>query len=43
MGAIGFGSEVSSSSTQRAEGCFAQAWSSTTYIEMIDKIFEREK
>lgn len=39
LGAIGFGSEISSASSQKAEGCFAQLWSSSTYIEMIDKIF----
>ena len=38
-GTIGYGSEVSSASEQRAEGCLAQMWSSATYIEMVDKIF----
>lgn len=42
MGTIGFGSEVSSASEQKAEGCMAQLWSSSTYIEMIDKLFERK-
>lgn len=42
-GSIGFGSEISSSSEQRAEGNFSQMWSSSTYIEMIDKVFERKK
>lgn len=42
MGTIGFGSEVSSASIQKAEGCMAQLWSSSTYIEMIDKLFERK-
>lgn len=38
-GCIGFGSEVSSASKQKPEGCFAQLWTSATYFEMIDKIF----
>lgn len=38
-GCIGYSSEVSSSIEQRSEGCFAQAWSSATYIEMIRKLF----
>jgi len=42
MGTIGYGSEISSSSSQKAEGCLAQLWSSTTYLEMIDNLFERE-
>lgn len=42
MGTIGFASEISSASEQKAEGCMAQLWSSTTYIEMIDKLFERK-
>ncbi len=41
FGSIGFGSEVSSASSQKAEGNLAQLWSSSTYIEMIDKIFGR--
>lgn len=42
MGTIGFASEISSASTQRSEGCMAQLWSSSTYIEMIDKLFEKK-
>lgn len=41
MGTIGFASEVSSASSQKAEGCMAQLWSSSTYIEMIDKLFHK--
>ncbi|MDA3856014.1 MAG: hypothetical protein PF569_07160 [Candidatus Woesearchaeota archaeon] len=41
-GSIGFGSEISSSSKQKAEGNFSQMWSSSTYLEMIDKVFERK-
>ena len=39
MGTIGYSSEISSSSAQKSEGCMAQLWSSSTYIEMIDFIF----
>lgn len=42
LGTIGFASEISSASSQKAEGCMAQFWSSSTYIEMIDKLFEKE-
>jgi glycogen debranching enzyme len=42
MGSIGFASEISSFKVQKSEGCFAQAWSSATYIEMIDKLFEKK-
>ncbi|MFW6286300.1 MAG: amylo-alpha-1,6-glucosidase [Nanoarchaeota archaeon] len=41
LGSLGFASEVSSSSVQESHGCFAQLWSSSTYIEMVDKIFKR--
>ncbi len=41
-GTIGYGSEISSSSNQKAEGCLAQLWSSSTYLEMIDSLFNRE-
>ena len=40
-GCIGFASEISSASQQKSEGCFAQFWSSTTYIEMIDNLFKK--
>jgi len=43
MGTIGFSSEVSSASSQKAQGTMAQLWSSATYIEMIDKIFEKKR
>lgn len=39
FGAIGFASEISSASKQKSEGCFAQLWSSSTFIEMVDKLF----
>lgn len=41
FGAIGYSSEISSSINQKSEGCFAQTWSTATYIEMIDKLFEK--
>ena len=43
MGAIGFSSEISSASNQYPEGCFAQLWSSSTYIEMVEKLFNLVK
>ncbi len=42
-GCVGYASEVSSASEQKSEGCFAQFWSSSTYIEMIDSLFEKRK
>lgn len=42
MGTIGFGSEISSFKEQRAEGCLAQLWSSSTYIEMVEKLFNKK-
>ena len=41
MGTIGFASEISSASALKSEGCQAQFWSSSTYIEMVEKIFKR--
>lgn len=41
-GTIGFGSEISSSSEQKPEGCLAQLWSSAFFIEAIDKVFKRK-
>ncbi|MFH1589149.1 MAG: amylo-alpha-1,6-glucosidase [archaeon] len=37
-GFIGHCAEVSSANEQKSEGCFAQAWSSATYIELMDKL-----
>jgi len=42
IGTIGYGSEISSASSQKAEGCMAQLWSSSTYIEMVDSLFLRK-
>lgn len=42
FGSLGFASEISSFNTQRSEGCFAQLWSTSTYIEMINKLFEKQ-
>lgn len=33
-GAVGCGSELSSASTQKAEGCLCQAWSNATFVEL---------
>jgi glycogen debranching enzyme len=38
-GAIGHHAEVSSASTQTSEGCFSQAWSFGTYIELVHELF----
>ncbi|NQZ84302.1 MAG: hypothetical protein HRU03_01165 [Nanoarchaeales archaeon] len=40
-GTIGFSSELSSSYEKRSEGNLAQLTSSTSYIEMIDKLFDK--
>ncbi len=42
LGTVGFGSEISSVSAQKAQGCMAQMWSTATYIEMIDKLFGKQ-
>ena len=41
LGCIGFGSEISSAKEQKPQGCYAQLWSSASYIEMVDKLFKR--
>ncbi len=38
-GVPGCASEISSASNQEALGCFNQAWSNSTYIEMINEMF----
>ena len=35
-GAIGCASELSSASSQKAEGCLNQAWSNATFIELMN-------
>lgn len=42
MGTLGFGSEVSSAKEQLAQGAHAQLWSTSTYIELVHKLFEKE-
>lgn len=42
MGTFGYGSEISSASQQEARGCLAQLWSSSTYVEMIHHLFNKE-
>ncbi len=39
MGFPGCASEISSAEKQESFGCFNQAWSNSTYIEMIDEMF----
>ncbi|MBR9690788.1 hypothetical protein GOV08_03835 [Candidatus Woesearchaeota archaeon] len=39
LGAIGCASELSSAKEQRAEGSISQAWSSSTYVAMINELF----
>ena len=41
MGIIGYCAEVSSASNLKSEGCQAQAWSSSTYIELCNEIGKR--
>jgi glycogen debranching enzyme len=41
FGCIGFASEISSASKQESVGCFAQCWSSASFVEMINKIFDK--
>ena len=43
MGTLGFGSEVSSSKNQLAQGAHAQLWSSSTYIELVHKVYNIQK
>jgi hypothetical protein len=40
-GTIGFSSELSSSTEKRSEGNLAQLTSSTSYIELVDKLFSK--
>ena len=40
---IGFTSELSSAMEPRAEGCLNQLWSSSTYLELLDKLFITRK
>ncbi|MCA9486669.1 MAG: hypothetical protein KC548_03385, partial [Nanoarchaeota archaeon] len=42
LGTLGFSSELSSFSEQRAQGCFAQLWSHASYIELVDFLFEKK-
>lgn len=42
MGILGFGSEVSSAKEQLPQGAHAQLWSTSTYIELIHKLFEKQ-
>ncbi|MBI3037229.1 hypothetical protein HYY73_05790 [Candidatus Woesearchaeota archaeon] len=37
-GAVGCASELSSASSQKAEGCLNQAWSNATFIELVDAL-----
>lgn len=39
QGVPGCASEISSAAKQESFGCFNQAWSDSTYIEMIDEMF----
>ncbi|NQV09535.1 hypothetical protein HQ529_06835 [Candidatus Woesearchaeota archaeon] len=38
-GVVGCSAEISSASSFKSEGCFSQAWSSATYIELINELF----
>lgn len=39
LGFAGHGSEISSAAIQEAQGCFAQAWSVATYVELVDLLY----
>ena len=41
-GAVGHHSEISSAENLSSEGCWAQAWSAALYLEVLDKILEKE-
>ena len=38
-GTIGHMSEISSAERYEAVGCWAQAWSASTFVELIKKVF----
>ncbi len=38
-GAVGHASEISSASKQDAFGCFSQAWSNATFVELIKEVY----
>jgi glycogen debranching enzyme len=40
MGALGTHSEISSAEVQESRGCFSQAWSLGTYIELVTELFK---
>ncbi|OVE74776.1 hypothetical protein BVX95_01225, partial [archaeon D22] len=42
-GVMGVSSELSSAKELRSEGCFSQAWSAATYIELVHELFEYAK
>ncbi|MBR9676070.1 hypothetical protein GOV05_03620 [Candidatus Woesearchaeota archaeon] len=42
-GVVGASAEVSSAKELRSEGCFSQAWSAATYIELVHELFEHVK
>lgn len=42
MGTFGMASEVSSAKLQESRGCSAQLWSSSTFIEMVHHLFDKE-
>lgn len=41
MGIIGHSSELSSAIEQRPQGCYAQAWSAATLVELIEKLHSK--
>lgn len=42
LGAIGRASELSSAGSLKSEGCWLQAWSNATYVELINEIFKKD-
>ena len=40
-GAISHSSELSSASSMKSEGCAVQAWSASTFTELMHEVFEK--
>jgi len=40
LGVTGYSAELSSASDLKSQGCFAQAWSSALFVELIDEVYK---
>ncbi len=40
LGVTGYSAELSSAAELKSQGCFAQAWSSAMFIELIDELYQ---